>query len=298
MRFSYLFILAFLGLNGCRNIEDKGRTIAYEQVRSKNIYVQEEIRKSRKELETLDKNISKKRKIEKELDNNLTARRDNLKKIENKTSIFQNWETTLNQRELNLKQREASLNQREVEIVNTKAYNKLCKEPFEIGYKVIYLLDKSSSMDSHSKHIMEKFVEQFSNKKREGEHKIEIISFNENVYIELPFTESFTEVRKAVENISFSGGTNLNTGIIKIVEEFEQYPSLPKTLIIIGDEDGGSSIDDEQIEKLNSLKINVLLIGTRAKSSYKEIENRLDNAVYFLLNSDELIIKTWKNYLN
>lgn len=161
------------------------------------------------------------------------------------------------------------------------------------GLDVVFVIDSSGSMLSNDEHFLRvTAAQQFIDKLKDND-RAAVIDFDDNAVLLQDFTSDHELLYSAVGNTDYDGGTDLNAGISKAIEQFtsESYTRTDAYKYIIFLTDGQGSYDSTYINTAIENSITIYTIGLGSGVNGEILQNIAEGTggkYYFASSADNL----------
>ena len=156
-------------------------------------------------------------------------------------------------------------------------------------FDIAFVVDVSGSMGgsriADAKTAIIRFLEAM-----QDDDAAALIRFNSNAYVVNEFTSDTATVRKGVDSLAASGGTNVNNGLVKALSTFEGRDSEREKIVVLIC-DGDVNYYQSTIDKYVSNNIRIYAINVQNSTSHANLEKmtkQTGGEYYYSASGDEL----------
>ena len=116
-----------------------------------------------------------------------------------------------------------------------------------------------------------------------------LISFNQKAFLLNDFTSSRVEVSKSITSLQADGGTNVNSGLVKALDIFEEREN-DRTKIVVLLCDGDVNYNQRTIDGYKEAGIQIYAVNVESNSAHRDLQKMAEqtNGQYFYGEGNEL----------
>ena len=155
-------------------------------------------------------------------------------------------------------------------------------------FDIAFVVDVSGSMMGNNIRNAKTALNSFLDSLQDNDEAA-LISFNQKAFLLNDFTSSRVEVSKNITSLQADGGTNVNSGLVKALDIFEEREN-DRTKIVVLLCDGDVNYNQRTIDRYKEAGIQIYAVNVESNSAHRDLQKMAEqtNGQYFYGDGNEL----------
>lgn len=155
-------------------------------------------------------------------------------------------------------------------------------------FDIAFVVDVSGSMMGNNIRNAKTALNSFLDSLQDNDEAA-LISFNQKAFLLNDFTSSRVEVSKSITSLQADGGTNVNSGLVKALDIFEEREN-DRTKIVVLLCDGDVNYNQRTIDGYKEAGIQIYAVNVESNSAHRDLQKMAEqtNGQYFYRDGNEL----------
>ena len=155
-------------------------------------------------------------------------------------------------------------------------------------FDIAFVVDVSGSMMGNNIRNAKTALNSFLDSLQDNDEAA-LISFNQKAFLLNDFTSSRVEVSKSITSLQADGGTNVNSGLVKALDIFEEREN-DRTKIVVLLCDGDVNYNQRTIDGYKEAGIQIYAVNVESNSAHRDLQKMAEqtNGQYFYGDGNEL----------
>ena len=155
-------------------------------------------------------------------------------------------------------------------------------------FDIAFVVDVSGSMMGNNIRNAKTALNSFLDSLQDNDEAA-LISFNQKAFLLNDFTSSRVEVSKSITSLQADGGTNVNSGLVKALDIFEEREN-DRAKIVVLLCDGDVNYNQRTIDGYKEAGIQIYAVNVESNSAHRDLQKMAEqtNGQYFYGDGNEL----------